>query len=175
MFCLVIRITIYEVFCSAFHTRRRWELDLLIFKKRRLREYLIAVYSYLMRESRKDRHRCFSVAGWKAADQSRIQNILIRYKDLFFLPMRTITPREFVDSPYLWMFRTWLNLVLLTLLWVGGWMKWPSVVLSNTNYSMVLLCAVFGVSRQHIWTLSRLSFANPLPILLSIYRHVGTS
>lgn len=35
-------------------------MDLLSFKKRRLRGYLIAVYSYLMGESRKDRDRLFS-------------------------------------------------------------------------------------------------------------------
>lgn len=35
-------------------------MDLLSFKKRRLKGYLLAVYSYLMGESRKDRNRLFS-------------------------------------------------------------------------------------------------------------------
>lgn len=53
-------MTIYESSGVHYIGRRCWELNLLNFKRRRLRGYINAVYSDLMWESRKDRDRRLS-------------------------------------------------------------------------------------------------------------------
>lgn len=78
--------------------RRCWELNLLNFKRRRLRGYINAVYSYLMWESRKDRALIRAVQGKNKRQQIqvRLRSIIIIYEDfififIFYFTMKVIT------------------------------------------------------------------------------------
>jgi len=65
-----------------------------------------------------------------------------------FFPLRVTEPwnrlpREVVESPSLEIFKTRLDAVLCSLLWVtllwqGGWTGWPTEVPSNPYHSVVL-------------------------------------
>jgi len=65
-----------------------------------------------------------------------------------FFPLRVTEPwnrlpREVVESPSLELFKTRLDAVLCSLLWVtllqqGGWTRWLTEVPSNPYYSVIL-------------------------------------
>jgi len=70
-----------------------------------------------------------------------------------FFPLRVMEhwnrlPREVVESPSLEIFRTHLDQVLCSLLWVTllqqeGWTRWPTEVPSNPDHSVILLSLTF--------------------------------
>ena len=80
-----------------------------------------------------------------------------------FFPLRVTEPwprlpREAVESPSLEIFKTRLDKVLCSLLWVTllqqeGWTRWPTEVPSNPYYSVILYAEVY--LQIHMTTYSR--------------------
>lgn len=128
--------------------RKGWELNLLNFKKRRLRGCLNAVYSYLMWESRKD--RLLSELHRKTMRGKRFK---LDYK---------VSPLDLKNF-----FFIWLNLLLI-LLWVGDWTRWPPLVPCYSNCSAICCICSFKGADEQVQVLSRLSFVNYPPILAFI-------
>ena len=124
-------------------------------KKRRLRGDLINAYKYLKGGCQKDGAKLFSVVPSNRTrgngHKQKHRKFRLNMRKNFF-PLRvtdpwTRLPREVVESPSLEIFKTRLDAVLCSLLWVtllrqGGWTRWPTEVPSKPEHSVILCDSV---------------------------------